>query len=115
MQATLKPLEVQETKDIETTVAGIRSDKLKEKTASDAAKKGETLLQKASLNTIDRTLSTVPLSTPTPWPSLRCRAGSFIAGKVGWWLEDVRRACETLSCARLTFSLCGNAGAPSCL
>ena len=49
VQAMLKPLDVQETKDIETTVAGIRSDKLKEKTASDAAKKGETPLQRASL------------------------------------------------------------------
>ena len=41
VQATLKPLDVQQTKDIETTVAGIRADKVKEKTASDAAKKGE--------------------------------------------------------------------------
>lgn len=38
-KATLKPLDVQQTKDIETTVAGIRADKVKEKTASDAAKK----------------------------------------------------------------------------
>ena len=37
----LKPLDVQQTKDLETTVAGIRADKVKEKTASDAAKKGE--------------------------------------------------------------------------
>ena len=41
LQATLKPLDVQQTKDIETAVAGIRADKVKEKTASDAAKKGE--------------------------------------------------------------------------
>ena len=32
---------MQQTKDLETTVAGIRADKVKEKTASDAAKKGE--------------------------------------------------------------------------
>lgn len=52
MQATLKPLDVQQTKDIETAVAGIRADKVKEKTASDAAKKGEHLamLRIASLN-----------------------------------------------------------------
>lgn len=64
VQATLKPLDVQETKDIETTVAGIRSDKLREKTASDAAKKGETPLQRASLNTTDLTLNAAPLSLP---------------------------------------------------
>ncbi len=40
---------MQETKDIETTVAGIRSDKLKEKAVSDAAKKGEAPLQMANL------------------------------------------------------------------
>lgn len=39
----LKPLDVQQTKDIETAVAGIRAEKLKEKTAADAAKKGELL------------------------------------------------------------------------
>lgn len=44
VQATLKPLDVQQTKDIETTVAGIRADKVKEKTAADAAKKGECLM-----------------------------------------------------------------------
>jgi len=41
LQNVLKPLDVQQTKDLETTVAGIRADKVKEKTASDAAKKGE--------------------------------------------------------------------------
>ena len=41
LQGTLKPLDVQQTKDLETAVAGIRADKVKEKTASDAAKKGE--------------------------------------------------------------------------
>ena len=41
MQAVLKPLDVQQTKDLETTVAGLRADKMKEKTAVDAAKKGE--------------------------------------------------------------------------
>lgn len=41
VQNVLKPLDVQQTKDLETTVAGIRADKVKEKTASDAAKKGE--------------------------------------------------------------------------
>ncbi len=40
LQNVLKPLDVQQTKDLETTVAGIRADKVKEKTASDAAKKG---------------------------------------------------------------------------
>jgi len=39
----LKPLDVQQTKDIETAVAGIRAEKLKEKAAADAAKKGEPL------------------------------------------------------------------------
>ena len=39
-KAALKPLDLQQTKDIETAVAGIRADKLKEKTAADAAKKG---------------------------------------------------------------------------
>lgn len=39
-KAALKPLDVQQTRDIETTVAGIRADKLKEKTAAEAAKKG---------------------------------------------------------------------------
>ena len=39
----LKPLDMQQTKDIETAVAGIRADKLKEKTAADAAKKGALL------------------------------------------------------------------------
>jgi hypothetical protein len=37
----LKPLDVQQTKDIETAIAGIRSDKLKEKAAADAAKKSK--------------------------------------------------------------------------
>ena len=45
MQAVLKPLDVQQTKDLETTVAGLRADKMKEKTAADAAKKGERLPQ----------------------------------------------------------------------
>ena len=45
MQAILKPLDVQQTKDLETTVAGLRADKMKEKTAADAAKKGERLRQ----------------------------------------------------------------------
>ena len=45
MQAVLKPLDVQQTKDLETTVAGLRADKTKEKTAADAAKKGERLCQ----------------------------------------------------------------------
>lgn len=46
MQVTkmaLKPLDLQQTKDIETAVAGIRADKLKEKAAADAAKKGAPL------------------------------------------------------------------------
>lgn len=37
----LKPLDMQQTKDIETAIAGARADKLKEKTAADAAKKGD--------------------------------------------------------------------------
>ena len=48
MQAVLKPLDVQQTKDLETTVAGLRADKMKEKTAADAAKKGERLRQRCS-------------------------------------------------------------------
>ena len=48
MQAVLKPLDVQQTKDLETTVAGLRADKMKEKTAADAAKKGERLCQSCS-------------------------------------------------------------------
>ena len=52
LQGTLKPLDVQQTKDLETTVAGIRADKVKEKTASDAAKKGElpAMLRRLLLN-----------------------------------------------------------------
>ena len=48
VQAVLKPLDVQQTKDLETTVAGLRADKMKEKTAADAAKKGERLRQRCS-------------------------------------------------------------------
>ena len=44
-QAVLKPLDVQQTKDLETTVAGLRADKMKEKTTADAAKKGAHLCQ----------------------------------------------------------------------
>lgn len=38
-KAAIKPLDLQQTKDIETAVAGMRSDKVKEKAAADAAKK----------------------------------------------------------------------------
>ena len=43
VKAALKPLDLQQTKDIETAIAGIRSDKVKEKAAADAAKKGACL------------------------------------------------------------------------
>ena len=48
VQAVLKPPDAQQTKDLETTVAGLRADKMKEKTAADAAKKGERLRQRCS-------------------------------------------------------------------
>ncbi len=46
----VKPLDLQQTKDIETAVAGMRSDKLKEKAAADAAKKCEALLSACHLS-----------------------------------------------------------------
>jgi hypothetical protein len=41
MKGAVRPLDMQQTKDIETAVAGMRSEKLKEKAAAEAAKKCE--------------------------------------------------------------------------
>ena len=44
VKAALGPMDVQQAKDVEVCLAGLRADKVKEETAAKAAKKGATLL-----------------------------------------------------------------------
>ena len=44
VKAALGPMDVQQAKDVEVTLAGVRADKVKEETAAKAAKKGAGLL-----------------------------------------------------------------------
>jgi hypothetical protein len=101
VKAALRPLDLQQTKDIETAIAGIRADKLKEKTAADAAKKGAALFYFATL--LPLLHPTVPLAsaiqtaTWRPYPSA----------------TRVRKPCIAADCmlasygALFWFSVCG--------
>ena len=84
VQAVLKPLDVQQTKDLETTVAGLRADKMKEKTAADAAKKGERLRQCCSQGLPSGTPHVNPTCAGSAPPSnglVRGSTGGMCLGK----------------------------------